>query len=63
MSVTTRNSNVELLRIISIFVIVFSHVVGARRINISDYHTRLFVNSAMTMADFVLSVSENVSHD
>ena len=28
MSVTTRNSNVELLRIISIFVIVFSHVVG-----------------------------------
>lgn len=37
-----------------------SHGIGARRINISDYHTRLFVNSAMTMADFILSVSENV---
>lgn len=38
-----------------------SHGVGAKRINISDYHTRLFVNSAMTMADFVLAVSENAS--
>ena len=35
-----------------------SHGVGAKRINISDYHARLFVNSAMTMADFVLAVSE-----
>lgn len=38
-----------------------SHGVGAKRINIADYHTQLFVNSAMTMADFVLSVSENVT--
>lgn len=38
-----------------------SHGVGAKRINISDYHARLFVNSAMTMADFVLAVSENAS--
>ena len=38
-----------------------SHGVGAKRTNISDYHARLFVNSAMTMADFVLAVSENAS--
>ena len=38
-----------------------SHGVGAKRINISDYHARLFVNSAVTMADFVLAVSENAS--
>ena len=38
-----------------------SHGVGAKRINISDFHARLFVNSAMTMADFVLAVSENAS--
>ena len=30
-----------------------SHGVGAKRINISDHHARLFVNSAMTMAEFV----------
>lgn len=36
-----------------------SHGVGAKRIKISDHHARLFVNSAMTMADFVLAVSEN----
>lgn len=36
-----------------------SHGLGAKRINISDYHARLFVNSAMTMADFILSVGEN----
>ena len=35
-----------------------SHGVGTKRINISEHHARLFVNSAMTMADFVLSVSE-----
>lgn len=35
-----------------------SHGVGAKRINIADHHARLFVNSAMTMADFVLAVSE-----
>ena len=38
-----------------------SHGVGAKRINISDHHARLFVNSAMTMADFVLAVSEKAS--
>lgn len=38
-----------------------SHGVGAKRINISDHHARLFVNSAMTMADFVLAVSEKDS--
>lgn len=34
-----------------------SHGVGARRINIAEHHARLYVNSAMTMADFILSVS------
>ncbi len=36
-----------------------SHGVGNRRIELKDYHTRLFVNSAITMADFILSVKEN----
>ena len=35
-----------------------SHGVGSKRVNIADHHARLFVNSAMTMADFILSVSE-----
>ncbi len=35
-----------------------SHGVGSRRINISEHHARLFVNSATTIADFVLTVSE-----
>ena len=38
-----------------------SHGVGSKRININSHHARLFVNSAMTMADFILSVSENQS--
>ncbi len=38
-----------------------SHGVGAKRISIADHHARLFVNSAMTMADFVLAVSEKAS--
>lgn len=38
-----------------------SHGVGAKRINIADHHARLFVNSATTMADFVLAVSEKAS--
>ena len=38
-----------------------SHGVGARRINIAEHHARLFVNSAMTMADFILSVSERAT--
>ena len=33
-----------------------AHGVGQKRINISEHHARLFVNSAMTMADFILSV-------
>lgn len=36
-----------------------SHGVGNRRITIKDYHARLFVNSAVTMAEFILSVKEN----
>ena len=36
-----------------------SHGVGSKRIRINNYHARLFVNSAMTMADFVLAVSNN----
>jgi hypothetical protein len=36
-----------------------SHGVGDKRISISDYHARLFVNSATTMADFILSVAIN----
>lgn len=35
-----------------------SHGVGANRITINDHHARLFVNSSMTMADFILSVAE-----
>lgn len=38
-----------------------SHGVGTKRINIAEHHARLFVNSAMTMADFVLAVSERHS--
>jgi hypothetical protein len=38
-----------------------SHGIGAKRINISEHHARLFVNSAMTMADFILSVGERSS--
>ncbi|MBK5244766.1 MAG: abortive infection family protein [Eubacteriaceae bacterium] len=34
-----------------------AHGVGGNRIAIEEYHTRLFVNSAMTMADFILSVA------
>ena len=33
-----------------------AHGVGAARISINEHHARLFVNSAMTMADFILSV-------
>ena len=33
-----------------------AHGVGANRIHIDEHHARLFVNSAMTMADFILSV-------
>ena len=40
-----------------------AHGVGKKRININDYHARLFVNSAMTMADFILAVSEHAVQD
>ena len=36
-----------------------SHGLGNKRINISSYHARLAVNSSVTMADFILSVSQN----
>lgn len=36
-----------------------AHGVGSNRIKIDEHHARLFVNSAMTMAEFILSVSEN----
>lgn len=35
-----------------------SHGLGARRIRISEHHARLFVNCAMTMAEFILAVSD-----
>jgi len=35
-----------------------AHGVGSRRINIKSHHARLFVNSAQTMADFILAVSD-----
>lgn len=33
-----------------------AHGVGANRIAIDKHHARLFVNSSMTMADFILSM-------
>lgn len=40
-----------------------AHGVGANRISIKEHHAQLFVNSAMTMADFILSVAErNIYH-
>lgn len=38
-----------------------AHGVGGKRIDIEDYHARLFLNSAIIMADFILSVSKKVS--
>lgn len=35
-----------------------SHGIGVKRINISEHHARLFVNSAITMADFILAVGD-----
>lgn len=34
-----------------------AHGVGLARINISEHHARLIINAAITMADFILSVS------
>lgn len=39
-----------------------SHGVGCRRIKINEHHARLFVNSALTMADFILSVEKNANN-
>ena len=36
-----------------------SHGLGSKRVNISDYHARLAVNSSTTMAEFIISVSQN----
>ena len=36
-----------------------AHGVGESRLTISDYHARLFVNSSMTMSEFILSVANN----
>jgi len=36
----------------------YDHRIGANRINISEHYARLFVNTAITMADFILSVEE-----
>lgn len=36
-----------------------SHGLGNKQVNISDYHARLAVNSSTTMAEFILSVSQN----
>ena len=38
-----------------------SHGLGSKRITIAEHHARLFVNSAMTMADFVLAVGSRGS--
>ena len=35
-----------------------AHGVGANRIPIEEHHARLFVNAAMAMADFILSVEQ-----
>lgn len=39
-----------------------AHGIGSKRIKIDDYHARLFVNSAMTMADFILAVEKKSNH-
>lgn len=36
-----------------------AHGAGSNRIKLEEHHARLFVNSAMTMAEFILSVCEN----
>lgn len=38
-----------------------AHGVGSSRIEIKDYHTRLFVNSSIAVADFILSVANNAT--
>ena len=38
-----------------------AHGVGSTRIDIHEYHARLFVNSAMLVADFILSVENRAN--
>lgn len=38
-----------------------SHGVGDRRLTIDKHHARLAVNSATTMADFILSVEKKAN--
>lgn len=40
-----------------------AHGVGERRVSIRDYHARLAVNSASTIADFILSVADYATHN
>jgi len=35
-----------------------AHGAGSKRLNIEEHHTRLFLNSAVAMSDFILSVGE-----
>ena len=39
-----------------------AHGVGASRIRIDEHHARLFVNSAIMMADFILSVEQKANN-
>ena len=36
-----------------------SHGLGSKRVNISDCHARLALNSSTIMAEFILSVSQH----
>lgn len=36
-----------------------SHGVGSKRIIIKKHHARLFINSAMTITEFIISVADN----
>ena len=36
-----------------------AHGLGTARYKIKNYHARLFVNSTITVSDFILSVAEN----
>lgn len=38
-----------------------AHGVGASRIAIEEHHARLFVNTAIAMADFILSVENKAN--
>lgn len=40
-----------------------AHGVGNRRINIAEHHARLLVNSAMTMAEFILSIGSKAQQN